>query len=252
MDLNKGNERQATEENAQKEREAQEQRLLDKPPVAAGTAASQRTFLNDMNASVKGIDKNVIVRLLKNPLESLNLNGSKDLVYGALGIAAAIIGFLIWTLFVGNRLENIIMRAFGFGGISNIMDLLDRRSSISAAIFGKMILISILSSASLLGAIWSIGYWKGGQRLSIKALITHIGAMQYITGAGFILSGILALMSFKLSIFVLLLSLLSSLVLSITGATELFQVAKERRALYMILTISAYLLLFMVLGNIVL
>lgn len=245
MDLTKNKDEQITSEESAR-------RMEDLPPVAAGAARAQRSLLDDMNDSVKQVDKNVIIRLLTNPLESMNLHSTKDLIYGVLGIAAAIIGFLIWAMFIGNKVESVIMRAFGFGGISSFADLFETHRSISAAVYGKMFLIAILSSASLLAAIWSIGSWKGGQRLSIKSLITHIGAMQYIAGAGFIISGILALMSFKLSIFVLTVTLLSTLILSITGAMDLYQVAKEHRALYIVCTISAYLVLFVLLAGAVL
>ncbi|MFX3632912.1 MAG: hypothetical protein ACE3L7_02730 [Candidatus Pristimantibacillus sp.] len=227
----------------------QEKGIKDVPPVAAGSATGQSAaVLNQMTASIKQVDKNIILRLLKNPFESMALNPSKDLVYGVIGIAAAIIGFLIWALLIGGKLESIFYGMLGFGGLASFGD----KGSIATALFGKMFLVAIISNIALLAAIWGIGQWKGDQKQSLKALVTHIGAIHYIAGAGFIIAGILALMSLKLSLLVLLISLLSALMLSIHAAIDLFKVEQNRQALYMILSVSAYLLITGLLAGIVL
>lgn len=230
------------------ERNIKEQGIEDVPPVAAGSAMAQNAVLNQMTASIKQVDKNIILRLLKNPLESLALNPSKDLVYGVIGIAAAIVGFLIWAIFIGGKLESIFYGILGFGGLASFGD----KGSIATAFIGKMFLVAIISNIALLAAVWGVGQWKGGQRQSFKSLVTHIGAIHYIAGAGFVIAGILALMSIKLSLFVLLISLLSALMLSIHAAINLFKVEQNRQALYIILSISAYLLVMGLLVGIVL
>ncbi|MBP1995995.1 hypothetical protein [Paenibacillus eucommiae] len=249
MDLNKNNEK-PWEDTA-----AGGQSPVDVPPVAAGAAGAsgaQRSVLDDLTASVKQVDRNVILRLLKNPLEGMKLSSSTDFGYGVVGIAAAVVGFLVWVLFMGSAMNSMLFGMFGFGGgFGGFADLMETKRSVSAAIFGRMFLISLISAASFLAALWFIGLWRGGRRLSIKQFITQIGAMQFVVGAGFVAAGLIALMSIKLSFLVVTVTLLSTLVLSVIAASDMFQIAKERLASFVIFSVAAYLLLVSLLSSIV-
>ncbi|WP_337104446.1 hypothetical protein [Paenibacillus sp. YIM B09110] len=71
-----------------------------------------------------------------------------------------------------------------------------------------------------------------------------------MAGAGFLIAAVLALLSIKLSLFVLIITLLSTLILTVTASIELFEVTRERRTLYIVSSIASYSLLLMLLGSI--
>jgi hypothetical protein len=62
--------------------------LKYKKKLVTVASVASRNVLNDIS-------------VLKNPLESLSLNPSRDLVYGILGIVASVVGFLIWSFIIG-------------------------------------------------------------------------------------------------------------------------------------------------------
>lgn len=121
---------------------------------------------------------------------------------------------------------------------------------ISTAIVGKMFLMSLFSIISLFVGLSAIGIWKGSQRHSFNTIIIKLGGAQYMAGAGFLIAAVLALLSIKLSLFVLIITLLSMLILTVTASIELFEVTRERRTLYIVSSIASYSLLLMLLGSI--
>jgi|GEM_PF-3437265 len=177
------------------------------------------------------IDVQRIWELVKNPLSSLKLDGNRDFIYGLLGIAASLIGFMFFTLIIGRSLPFIGW--LGLGG----------------TLFGKMLLLAIISNTALHASIWLIGLWQGKQKLGIKPLITHIGALQYGAGAAFIVAGLLYWVSFNLCMIVLLVALLALFTLSIIASLELYNVAKERFSLYIMLTTAAYAIITMLVAG---
>ncbi|ANY65108.1 hypothetical protein BBD42_00405 [Paenibacillus sp. BIHB 4019] len=209
--------------------------------AAAGAA---NKLLQNVSGSVKQIDMQVLLKLLKNPLEGLNLNPAKDLSYGIIGIVSAIIGFLLFGLLTGSAIQLF----FGYG----VSDLLREGSGMSAALFGKILLLSLISTIAFLGSLWGISLWRATQRLTLRAFITSIGAMQLASGSGFLIAGVVSLISFKLGLFVMAAALLSTLGISLVGASVASQVTKEKLWSYIVLSVCAYLLLFGLFGDLIL
>lgn len=210
----------------------------------SGAAEVANKLLQNVSGSFKQIDMQILLKLLKNPLEGLNLNPAKDLNYGIIGIVSAIIGFLLFGLLTGSAIPLF----FGYG----VSDLLREGSSMSAALFGKILLLSLISTIAFLGSLWGISLWRATQRLTIRAFITSIGAMQLASGAGFLIAGVVSLISFKLGFFVMAAALLSTLGISLVGASVASQVTKEKLWSYIALSVCAYLLLFGLFADLIL
>ncbi|WP_338555156.1 hypothetical protein [Paenibacillus sp. KS-LC4] len=209
----------------------------------SGAAEAASKLLQNMSGSVKQMDWKILLRLLKNPLEGLNLNPAKHLSYGIIGIVCAIIGFLLFGLLTGSAISLF----FGYG----VTDLLREGSGMSAALFGKILLLSLISTFAFLGSLWGISLWRATQRLTIRAFITSIGAMQLASGAGFLIAGVISLISFKLGSFVMAAALLSNLGISLIGASVASQVTKEKLWSYIAFSACAYLLLFGLLADLI-
>ncbi|SFE52174.1 hypothetical protein SAMN04487969_103193 [Paenibacillus algorifonticola] len=210
----------------------------------SGAAGVANKLLQNVSGSVKQIDTQILLKLLKNPLEGLNLNPAKDLSYGIIGIVSAIIGFLLFGLLTGSAIRLF----FGYGA----SDLLREGSGMSAALFGKILLLSLISIIAFLGSLWGISLWRATQRLTLSAFITSIGAMQLFAGAGFLIAGVVSLISFKLGFFVMAATLLSTLGISLVGASVASQVTKEKLWSYIVLSVCAYLLLFGLFADLIL
>lgn len=212
--------------------------------VKSGAAEAANKLLQNVSGSFKQIDMQILLKLLKNPLEGLNLNPAKDLSYGIIGIVSAIIGFLLFGLLTGSAIPLF----FGYG----VSDLLREGSGMSAALFGKILLLSLISTIAFLGSLWGISLWRATQRLTIRAFITSIGSMQLASGAGFLIAGVVSLISFKLGFFVMAAALLSTLGISLVGASVASQVTKEKLWSYIALSVCAYLLLFGLFADLIL
>jgi len=196
--------------------------------------------------TMKQVDGHVILKLLKNPQAGLLLNPGKDFIYGVLGIAASIVGFLLWGWMVGIRINDMFSPSLNFGGLSGLDGFQVKPSSMVGTVVGKVFLTGIGSMAAFLASIWLIGSWRGERKLSIKSFVTHAGSMHYASGAGFVLAGVVGLMNIKLSIFLLVINLLIMLLLSYVTAIELFGIAKVRQLSFIASAVLLYGLLVMV------
>jgi len=193
--------------------------------------------------TMKQVDGHVILRLLKNPQAGLLLNPGKDFMYGVLGIAASIVGFLLWGWMVG--INGIFTPLADFGGFSESGFQIETSSVVATAVI-KIFLMGAASMAAFLASIWLIGSWRGERKLSIKTFITYAGSMHYASGAGFILAGVIGLVNIKLSIFLLGINMLIMLVLTYVSAIGLFGITKERQLSFIAPAILLYGLLLMV------
>ncbi|RJE88472.1 hypothetical protein D3P07_10740 [Paenibacillus sp. 1011MAR3C5] len=197
----------------------------------------------EVTDSLKQVERNKLLTLLKNPLESLQLT-AKEWIYGALGLAVSFVGYLIWVLILGNKITGLLYSAIPFGGLF-------APNSLSFAIFSRMFLLGLLSLVALLAALWLAGWWRSGAQPAWKLFAIRIGGIQYITGAGFLLSGILSF-HFTLSMMALAITLLSTLALSLQGGLVASGVSKEKTASYLIAGITLYLVLAGVFAKLIL
>ncbi|MFF2885774.1 hypothetical protein [Paenibacillus sp. NPDC057967] len=197
----------------------------------------------EVTDSLKKVERNKLLTLLKNPLESLQLT-AKEWIYGALGLAVSFVGYLIWVLILGNKITGLLYSAIPFGGLF-------APNSLSFAIFSRMFLLGLLSLVALLAALWLAGWWRSGVQPAWKLFVIRIGGIQYITGAGFLLSGILSF-HFTLSMMVLSITLLSALALSLQGGLVDSGISKEKTASYFIAAITLYLVLAGVFAKLIL
>lgn len=206
----------------------------------------RKNVLDEVTKTMKQVDGYFILNLLKNPLNGIHLT-EKHFIYGILGLASSLVGFLLWVLLMGKRLSALFFGMFGFGGGSMFREL---PSSVFGEVFGRMLLLGLLSTVALLAAVWLIGWWRSGTQPALKLFITRVGAAHYIGAVGFILAGILSL-SFNLSFLLLLITLLSLLALTLQAGMEASGVVKERSAGYLILSVSAYVLLMSILTKLI-
>ncbi|REK74977.1 hypothetical protein [Paenibacillus paeoniae] len=197
---------------------------------------------NEVTDSLKNVERNKLLTLLKNPLESLQLT-TKEWIYGALGLAASFVGYLVWVMILGSKITGLFYNAMPFGKLF-------APSSLSFAIFSRMFLLGLLSLVALLAALWLAGWWRSGVQPAWKLFVIRMGGIQYITGAGFLLAGILSF-HFTLSMIVLAITLLSTLALSLQGGLEVSGISKERTASYLVVSITLYVILAGVFANLV-
>jgi len=197
----------------------------------------------EVTDSLKQVERNKLIALLRNPLSSLQLT-AKEWIYGALGLAASFVGYLIWVLILGKKITGFIYSAIPFGGLF-------APNSLTFAIFSRMFLLGLLSLVALLGALWLAGWWRSGMQPGWKLFVIRIGGIQYIAGAGFLLSGLLSF-HFTLSMLTLMITLLTTLALSLQGGLEASGISKEKTASYLIAAITLYLILTGVFAKLIL
>lgn len=197
------------------------------------------------------VDVNVIVGLLKNPQKALELRPEKDLIYGVLGLVASLLGFMIWGWMIGRKIDSMLGGFLGFGGgINDFEDLLDDTPSVSGLIIGKIIMLGIVSIVALFGSLWAVGSWQGNRKSSFKDYLVRLGAMQYVFGAGFIISGVCSFINLRVALIVLVINLLTALITTVMGSLELADVRSDRKVTAVALTMAAYLVLLAILSAI--
>ncbi|MFD2116607.1 hypothetical protein ACFSTH_18980 [Paenibacillus yanchengensis] len=182
------------------------------------------------------VDMQLLLKLLKDPLYARQLDNYKDTKYGWIGLAVSIVGFFISGLLMswqfGKNVNIILSFMMNSGSILN-----GYSGGIMAA---RILLLGVMSNLSLFISIWLISLWKGGRRRTMKALITRLGAMQYITGAGMIVAGIFAIISMKFALAIIIIILLYTLIVTMIGAMELYEVAEENKSVFLISVFAAY------------
>lgn len=195
---------------------------------------------NNNNKPAAAVDIQLIIKLLKNPFEALKLDGKKDLLYGLIGMGASLVGYILLVLAVSSYLKGIFF---------NPLAALTGAGSGTGVFIGKMILLGILSLLSLLFSLWLVSLWKGQESQSIQALITKLGAMQYLSGVGFIVAGILAFMTIKLALAIFLITLISTMIFSVQAAFQMYKVKEEFSALYIVSCVGAYFIVMLILTS---
>ncbi|GGD92935.1 hypothetical protein [Paenibacillus nasutitermitis] len=209
-------------------------------PAAEQGAGPQPGGNGDWSSAVKQVDKNVLIRLLRNPFDALQLSPGKDLIYGVIGLGTSVIGYLIWIWLVGAKINSF----FGgfFGGFSPL--------SFGSQMTGRLFLTGLVSVLALLASIWLVGMWRGNARHDIKSVVTRLGSMQVFSGAGFLAAGICSLVSLKLSFLIGGSTALIALAVTVFAGLELFNVTVNRRFEFMACSIAAYLIIYTVVSSI--
>ncbi|WP_239618288.1 hypothetical protein [Cohnella mopanensis] len=208
------------------------------PPVAAPATPSSNAGNSTQSSPVGGIDVQKLLALLKNPSSALKLQPLTEWIYGAIGAGVGVIGFFFWIWSIQEELKNDF-----FGAIGNLVFL----SLLGFTTPGKYLVIGIFSIALLVGSLTLVGNWIGGRKRSWMEAITFQGSTQLLFGAGWIVSGIVAFLSLQLSMLIGVILLLINLILAVTQAEDLHEVSRDRRFLYIVYSIAAYMfLLFLV------
>lgn len=189
-------------------------------------------------AGLKHIDGGLLLKLLKNPLHGLSFGGDK-LLYGWVGLASSLLGFLIWSLLVQRLIETLL---YGLLGPFSLLSS-RRASGLETGIAWKLLLLGAVSLAALLAALWLIGSWRGASRSGWKDWIAKAGSMQLFSGAGFAIAGVVLLIHVPLSMLLFGVTLISSLTLAMLGGAETFAVPAERRFTFIALTAAVYMVL---------
>ena len=116
-------------------------------------------------ASSVQFDGQVLLNLLKDPMNALNLRGDQTgLIYGLIGIISSILGF--WLFGLGVR--HIFYIGLGHYVVSQRQYRPKEQS----------LLLGLFSTVILLGAFWFTGNLITKKKLDIKEFIAKIGSFQ--------------------------------------------------------------------------
>ncbi|MFC4811867.1 hypothetical protein [Paenibacillus sp. GCM10023250] len=205
-----------------------------------------RRRLENGRQGFKRMDYRRMLELLRNPQRAEELEPDRDWIYGAAGLAAARLGFLLWGWMVGTKLEAMLGGLFGgFAGLASMTGATDAIGSLLA---GKLFRLALISLVSLFLALWLAGSWLGARRPPLRALLTVIGGSQYLFAASFVAAGLMAFAALRLSFFLLAVALLTALATNVAAGMELAGVARSRRFAFAGSAIAAYALLMALLS----
>jgi len=197
-------------------------------PAAPSTAGSA--------SPLAGVDAQKLLTLLKNPAASQSLQAQTEWIYGAIGAASGVIGFALWNWLFREAIKS----KFGiFDAIGNLMVT----GLFGIGSTGKFLLFGLFSIALLIGSLMTIGNWQGARKLDWKEAVAKLGGTQLAFGAAWIVAGLLSFISLQLSTLLCAFLLLVNLVLLVSLAQDLHEVRRERKLLYIVYSLAAYLLL---------
>ncbi|MFB9277989.1 hypothetical protein [Cohnella cellulosilytica] len=189
------------------------------------------------------MDPKKLAELLKNPTASLQLQPQTDWIYGALGAAAGVVGFVLWNWLFQEAIKTKlgIFGAWGGLAIGNLFGV---------SVPAKFLLLGLFSIVLLAGSLTLIGNWRGARKRDWREAAAYLGGTQWLFGAAWIVSGLLAFVSLQLSMLLGLFLLLVNLVLLVGLAQDLHEVGRERKFLYITYSLAAYSLLFYLITSI--
>jgi len=211
---------------ANEEAESQTAAAASPAPAAAAGPASP----------LAAVDGQKLLALLRNPSAAQKLQPQTEWIYGAIGAAAGVIGFVLWNwLFLEAVKAKLgLFQAFGSLFITGVLGI---------ASPGKFLLLGLFSIALLIGSLTLVGNWQGARKRDWREAVAHLGGTQLAFGAGWLVSGLLAFVSLQLSTLVGAFLLLVNLVLLVGQAEHAHEVGREHRFLYIVYSLAAYLLL---------
>lgn len=210
---------------ANEEAESQTAAAASPAPAAAAPASP-----------LAAVDGQKLLALLRNPSAAQKLQPQTEWIYGAIGAAAGVIGFVLWNwLFLEAVKAKLgLFQAFGSLFITGVLGI---------ASPGKFLLLGLFSIALLIGSLTLVGNWQGARKRDWQEAVAYLGGTQLAFGAGWLVSGLLAFVSLQLSTLVGAFLLLVNLVLLVGQAEDAHEVGRERRFLYIVYSLAAYLLL---------
>ncbi|WP_127534418.1 hypothetical protein [Paenibacillus kobensis] len=214
----------------------------------SGESLVGKSGSNAVSNTIKQVDHHVIYALLKSPQRAASLQPDRDLIYGILGLAASIVGFMIWVWMVGKKLSSLFDDIFGF---NSFLEIGSASSKITSILTGKLFGLAMISIVVIVAALWLIGNWTGRRKLTVKELVTYFGGSQYSFGAGFIIAGLGTIISLRVSIILVVINLLAALVMNLMFVSELAEVSRERRLTFVVSSIAVYFILSAILAVII-
>ncbi len=188
-------------------------------------------------SDLPGVDPRKLLELLKNPSASLKLQPQTDWIYGAIGAAGGVVGFVIWNWLFQEAIKAKLGIFGALGGLA-----MGGLLGVSAP--GKFLLLGLFSIALLAGSLTLIGNWQGARKRDWREASAYLGGTQLLFGAAWVVSGLLAFVSLQLSTLLGIFLLLVNLVLLVGLAEDLHAVGRERKFLYIAYSLAAYSLLF--------
>ncbi|KOR88113.1 hypothetical protein [Paenibacillus solani] len=194
---------------------------------------------NAKTSSSVQFDGQVLLNLLRNPMNALNLQGDQTgLIYGLIGIISSIIGFWLFGLGVRHLFYS------GWG----IMSLVGGNIGLGSS----SLLLGLFSTVILLGSFWFTGNMITKKKLDIKDFIAKIGSFQLLFGVVLIVSGLLSFMSLKLAFLVLIFALLAALAANSAVVIQLYQVSSNQLIKFIGMAIGIYTVLLAIVYNVLL
>ncbi|WP_172195872.1 hypothetical protein [Saccharibacillus qingshengii] len=215
------------------------------PPSSAGSTAK------DYGTLVKGelskFEKGTLLGLLKNPMSALQLRGETDLRYGLMGLAASLIGYMLWAW---SFKRNLLHTLFEMSGGGSSSEWRDGYSEISKqfAILSPLFVIGLVSLIALIVGALGLGSWLGTNKISGKEALAKLGSVQLAIGAGFLACALMMFVSLRLGLLLLIVALLSAWALTLLASVQLFRVSSERMlpmvALFALVMVAAIAITF--------
>lgn len=188
-------------------------------------------------ASIKGrsaADLQVILMVLRSPMRSLDLSVHRgELIYGFIGIGGAIIGFILWGLALLARMGSLFNGLVPWGVFFS-----------TSGWTSNLFLMSIVSTLLFLGSISLFGYFLGSHKAGLLQMVTTLGSVQLIAGAGFLVSAVVTLIVPSLGWLLLILTFVVNLIMTYMTALELFDVhSADGRYYVVLLSMATYLII---------
>ncbi|MGF7047060.1 hypothetical protein J2T13_001562 [Paenibacillus sp. DS2015] len=206
--------------------------------------------------SVK-VDLHVLLGILKNPMNALKLNASEGgLVYGLIGLGVSLIGFLLYALALKQVMINMISSVFGelsgfFDGAGSIGNSFSGGIASQLSLGWNALWIGLVSAVALLATYWLVGNAVSKKKMAQLDFITKVGAFQLVFGVVFILSALLAFITFKFSILLMVISLLLALVCTNTIVSQIYGVQGSQQLKLSAIAVSIYALIILLLLQVV-
>lgn len=194
------------------------------------------------------IETKIVIDLLQNPLKSLELHSSTQWIYGVLGVAAALLGFIVWAIVTITSFMSLFMNPFSSFGLKGLFGFGTWMLFLfQALIFG------LLSQTVLMTSVWLFGNRFADAKFSPKEIVTVLGGVQWLPGAGMIVGGLLSALYFPLGFAVFAAALLVDLVLILTAALEMYAFPSSvHKARMIVVSVGVYFfvtfILFSILG----
>ena len=200
--------------------------------VPAPSAQPIRTVPAPPRPDLSSVDKSRLTELLKNPLSALQLRGETDMAYGLIGLAASILGFMAWAW---SFKRNIIHTLYGMMGIGQSWESAYSEANEQFAVLKPMFMTGLASLVFLLVGAILFGKWLGQHKTSWKEGVTVLGAVQLVSGAGFLVSALMLFVSLKIGLVLFAVVLLATLALTAYASLQFFRVPQHRVLHFMLL-----------------